>query len=404
MEEPSSSSQLLSAKKRQQKLKNKRRRKKRQEEKIQAEESKRSTRPRRSRSESKSKTSSRSRSRSLSPEWVSRIFEKAILQNEITNPVTQSDFHEIQKLGGSPFSSIRLAIYLQEEKYVVLKVLDKKAYENKHIVEHAKSEKVLLRDIVSPFKIKYLSSFQTDTSLYLVTEYVEGDRLIDLIQKNHGLEEEVTRFYAAQLVLFLETLHEAKAIFRDFKPENILINHWDHYLKVIDFGYSAYLDSSGSKRTLCGSLEYFCPEKVQGLPYNAASDIWSFGILLFVMLCDRFPYQKKDKDQLRHVSQNKKEKPTSILHTMKDLHRQIPKLLELFSPTVQQLVSSMLMFDPKKRPSITQIKKHPWFKEIDFNLLYNKKILPPTNKGEVLNKSVQLEEDKKQSNSIWKDW
>ena len=235
-----------------------------------------------------------------------------------------NDFQELKELGGGDFSCVQLALYTPEVKYVALKLLDKKLYEKNRYVSHAFSEKKLLQSIDSPFKIKYLGSFKTEDYLYLVTEYVEGEQLIDLIQSKRGLNEDTCRFYAAQLVLFFETLHgihtetKTQAIFRDLKPENILVSCWDKYLKVIDFGYCAFLEENvdskykesktrtnkPKKKTFCGSLEYMSPEILQGKLYDTASDIWSFGILLFVMLCDCFPiHYEKEKNNHSSIKQ-----------------------------------------------------------------------------------------------------
>lgn len=376
-----------------------------EEEKKKSPSSRRSNKSSRSRSkESRGSRGSRSGSRSNSKsDFLSHdrsrsfISDEGILRDEIQKEnLNLSDFQEIEKLGGGRFSLVELAIYLKESKYVALKILDKKAYQSTVEKKHAFSEKRLLKDIRSPFKINYLGSFQSRKYLYLVTEYVEGCRLIDLVQQNKGLTEEAARFYGAQLLLFLETLHSHAAVFRDIKPENILISYWDRYLKVIDFGYSSYLDKeTGTRETLCGTLEYLCPEKIQGVPYDTASDIWSFGILLFVMLCDRFPYKNPSQ-----VSPDLDQDMKGVIPIMKSLSKEVPRLLRLhfkdrkqkepLSSSIENLISSMLSFDPQKRPTISQIKKHEWFRSVDFKQMESKQITPPR---DVYDSSLCLSEE-----------
>lgn len=373
-------------------------------------EKKKESSKKRSRSRARSHSRSRSGSHSHSRRIYSSIADCDILHEEIKKPnLNRSDFQEMEALGGGNHSAVELAVYIKESKYVALKILDKKEYERNDFVAHAFSEKQMLRQVESPFKIKYLGSFQTRKYLFLVTEYVEGQRLIDLIQKTKGFDEDTCRFYAAQLVLFLETLHSKHALFRDFKPENILVSHSDRYLKVIDFGYSTYLDEkTGYRKTFCGTLEYNCPEKVQGFPYNYASDIWSFGILLFVMLCDKFPSSQRKEDLPKNGNGNGK--LAGGLPHMKRLHREIPELLALYfkdrkqklplSEHIQELVSSMLSFDPERRPTISKVKQHRWFHGMDWKALAEKKIIPPDGTFE---DAVRLSSESAAS-SPWKDW
>lgn len=233
-----------------------------------------------------------------------------------------------------------------------------------------------------------------------MTEYVEGPRLIDVIQESRGMDEATCRFYAAQMILFLETLHGAGAVYRDIKAENILVSHWDHYLRFIDFGYSSYLEEkSNCLRSYCGTLEYLCPEKIQGHAYDQSSDIWSLGILFFVMICDRFPYrftyrEGKGKDAITLIPLPPapiehpvvKEKAQSMISTLKHVSKDIPSLFQAFarekkrpaiSPDLVSLVSWMLRYKRQNRPTITQIKQHPWFKSINFDLLARKGVQPP---------------------------
>jgi len=178
-------------------------------------------------------------------------------------------------------------------------------------------------------------------------------------------------------------MHRHKALYRDLKPENVVISQWDRYLKVVDFGYSTYNSHSGSRESFCGTLEYLCPEKIQGLPYDYSSDIWSLGILLFVMLCDRHPYTSPKEGSMPISSSHSHR---GVVPKLRHLSRNIPSLMKeykhhrkqsAFSSSVQNLISSMLSFRPDERPSISQIKKHPWFSSIDFDQLKEKRLDPP---------------------------
>jgi serine/threonine protein kinase len=341
------------------------------------------------------------------PVW-SRVTDDQILHSELkSSKLSLNCFKELTPLGGQDMSKVKLAIHIDTLKFVALKRLEKKKYEEKKMVHHAVEEKKMLREIQSPFKVQLLGRFQTRDHVYLVTEYVEGDDLLRLIQRNDGLNEDTSRFYAAQLVLFLETLHATDGIFRDIKPENILVSHWDRYIKVVDFGFCTYLDPErGRRASVCGTVAYMCPEKLQAAAYNTASDIWSFGVLLFVMLCNRFP--DNFKESIDVILKKKDEK--SAWQRMRNLRRDIPKLLQQYfkdrkqryplSQDIQDLVASMLHFDPDRRPSISQIKHHAWFRDYPWEQLRAKKMEPPG----LLDDSLLLPEEDRESSDPWKDW
>jgi protein kinase A len=283
------------------------------------------------------------------------------------------DFNGIDTLGQTENSVVELAIYVPTGKYIALKVLDKVYYEEKNMVRHAYAEKKILQQIHSPFKIKLLGSFKCEENLYLVTEYVEGETLIDMIQRYRGLSEATCKFYAAQIVLFLEAMHGAKALYRDLKPENLMVSRWDHYLKVIDFGLSTYLGPS-KQSTNCGTLHYLCPEKVKGAPYDYTSDIWSFGILLYVMFTDRHLYVPQHSmaetlTEMRKFAGHSRK----LLQEASKKHGKPPP-----SPELENLINTCLSFRAKDRPPIQDIKRHPWFRDISFDQVYAKKMPHPT--------------------------
>lgn len=124
-------------------------------------------------------------------------------------------------------------------------------------------------------------TFQDDTNLYMLLEYVVGGELFTHLRRAGRFTNDMTRFYASEIVLAIEYLHSKDIIYRDLKPENLLIDHQGH-IKITDFGFAKkVVDRTW---TLCGTPEYLAPEIIQSKGHGKAVDWWALGILIFEML------------------------------------------------------------------------------------------------------------------------
>jgi len=170
------------------------------------------------------------------------------------------------------------------------------------------------------------------------------------------------RFYAAEICLGLEYLHSAGVLYRDLKPENILITNQGH-ICLTDFGISKEgLESDDARTaTFCGTPEYLAPEVLAGKGYGKAVDWWSFGTLIFEMLTGLPPFYSQDVQQMYSKIMNE---PLNIPDTV--------------SPNAADLLRKLLERDPTKRlANPVEIKKHPFFKGIDFEKLLLFEVEPP---------------------------
>lgn len=134
---------------------------------------------------------------------------------------------------------------------------------------------MILERITSPFIVKLHFAFQTPERLYFVIDFLNGGELFFHLRQERRFNEERARFYAAEIVLALECLHEHGVIYRDLKPENVILDRQGH-IKLTDFGLSK-IQESGEKmtHTFCGTTEYVAPEVVRGGGYNTTVDWWS---------------------------------------------------------------------------------------------------------------------------------
>lgn len=178
-------------------------------------------------------------------------------------------------------------------------------------------------------------------------------------------KEARAKLYIAEIIVALEHLHAKNIIYRDLKPENILLDDKGH-IRLTDFGLSKLgLENDDKTYTFCGTPEYLAPEILLGKGHDKAVDWWSLGALLYEMVCGSPPFYNRDR---KVMFRNILEKPVEIKSS--------------FSNDLASLLRSLLCTNPGKRlgssaNDANEIKTHPFFKDIDWDLLVQKKIQPP---------------------------
>jgi len=198
--------------------------------------------------------------------------------------------------------------------------------------------------------------------LYFIMDYVNGGELFYHLQKDKKFTEDRVRFYCAEIVLGLEYLHNCGVLYRDLKPENILLTE-DGHICMTDFGISkeGLISDNDRTATFCGTPEYLAPEILQGKSYGKAVDWWSFGTLMFEMLTGLPPFYSQDVQEMYNKIMN--DKLTFPPHV---------------SPEARSLLTGLLERIPEKRISDPAlIKKHPYFKGLDWDKIVRKEVEPP---------------------------
>jgi len=219
-----------------------------------------------------------------------------------------------------------------------------------------------LQQIHHPFLVNLNYSFQTEDKLYFILDFVNGGELFYHLQREKKFSEERARYYGAQILLALECLHENGVVYRDLKPENILLTNEGH-ICLTDFGLSKEgLEKETDKTsTFCGTPEYLAPEVLRGKGYGRAVDWWSFGSLLYEMLCGLPPFYSQDVQEMyRKIMTDTLRFPAHVSPDARDL---LTKLL--------QRDADVRLTDPPT------MKLHPFFAAIHWDDLYNKRMPPP---------------------------
>ena len=232
-------------------------------------------------------------------------------------------------------------------------------------IENTLLEKEILQTIDYPLLCGLVFCFQTEERIYFVMPFLSGGELFQHLRKFRTFSEEKVRFYGAQIALALEYLHKKGIVYRDLKPENILMDD-QGYLKLADFGMAKKLNDNEKAMSFCGTPEYLAPEIITMEGHDKMADWWSFGILLFEMLCGIPPFYVENLDKMYEMIQNSAVK--------------FPKRINL-SDDAKDIIQKLLEKNPKKRmgyqKGIEEIKKHPFFAKIDFNAIEQKKVKAP---------------------------
>jgi protein kinase X len=154
-------------------------------------------------------------------------------------------------------------------------------------LDHIKSEVKILSTISHPFIVNLHGHTQDDRRIYLLFEYVPGGELFSYLRREGRFANDHARFYAAQISLAFDYLHSMNIVYRDLKPENLLLNAKGH-MKITDFGFAKVVEDR--TWTLCGTPEYLAPEIIQSKGHNKSVDWWAIGILIYEMLAGYPPF------------------------------------------------------------------------------------------------------------------
>uniref|UniRef100_A0A6B2LEW5 Protein kinase domain-containing protein n=1 Tax=Arcella intermedia TaxID=1963864 RepID=A0A6B2LEW5_9EUKA len=214
-----------------------------------------------------------------------------------------------------------------------------------------------------PFILKLHYCFQTKSKVYMVLDLVTGGDLYYNLRKEESgqFSDERVRFYAAQLVVILEHLHEKRILYRDIKPENLLIKK-NGYLILCDFGLAkAEMSKQARTSTFCGTEEYYSPEMILGKEYGLYVDWWQMGTLMYELLTGNLPFYHENEGKMyKLIVEGALEFPDYVNKDTIDI---ISKLLEKDPQTRLQ--------DP------AEIKKHPYFNGINWVKLVKQEIKAP---------------------------
>ncbi|KAF8895268.1 kinase-like domain-containing protein [Infundibulicybe gibba] len=295
------------------------------------------------------------------------LSQQPIRQQTRKRKVGLDDFNFLAVLGKGNFGKVMLAEEKKSNGLYAIKVLKKEFIIDNDEVESTRSEKRVFLAAARerhPFLLGLHSCFQTETRVYFVMEYVSGgDLMLHIQRKQFSLRQ--AKFYASEVLLALEYFHANGIIYRDLKLDNILLT-LDGHVKVADYGLCKEEMWYGqTTSTFCGTPEFMAPEILLEQRYGRAVDWWAFGVLTYEMLLGQSPFRGDDEDEIFDAILE--DEPLYPITMPRD---------------AVSILQKLLTRDPARRlgsakEDAEEIKRQPFFKDVNFDDVLNKRIPPP---------------------------
>ena len=265
--------------------------------------------------------------------------------------VGPASFIPLMVLGKGSFGEVYLVQKKSNKMFYAMKVLLKKRIMGQNLIKYAMTERNVLSVSKHPFIVGLNYAFQTREKLFLILDYCPGGDLGRVLRKEKRFSEEKARVYLAEVLLALEDLHRRDIIFRDLKPDNVVLDKDGHAL-LTDFGLSkeGVLDHHGAK-SFCGSVAYLAPEMLKRSGHGKSVDWYLLGVLLYEMLVGSPPYFTQNREQMFY-----------------NIQKGLLKIPSHLSSEAKSLLLGLLKRNPLNRlgakKDAEDIKNHPFFKSI----------------------------------------
>ena len=290
---------------------------------------------------------------------------------------TIRDYESIKIIGRGAFGEVHVCRVIKTGEIVAIKKIKKEVLIKKNQIIHIRNEQLFMSKVKSPWIVELKASFQEDDFLYLVMEFLPGGDFMNLLIEKDKLTEEEAKFYTAELILAVESIHKLDCIHRDIKPDNILIDKTGH-IKLSDFGLAKVSDKlyeqnstkdpnyNPNKRThqklysCVGTAYYVAPEVLIKKGYSQEIDWWSVGVIFYEMLVGYAPFCAQETQEVcfRIINHDK--------------YLEVPKEIKLSKEALDFM--NRMMSDPNERLGKNgpeEIKSHPFFKGVDWDNIRN---------------------------------
>ncbi|XP_030196111.1 protein kinase cGMP-dependent 1b isoform X2 [Gadus morhua] len=288
-------------------------------------------------------------------------------ENAFYSSLKLTDFNIIDTLGVGGFGRVELVQLKNEEaKTFAMKILKKRHIVDTRQQEHIRSEKHIMTDAHSDFIVRLYRSFKDSKYLYMLMEACLGGELWTILRDRGSFEDVTTRFYTACVVEAFAYLHTKGIIYRDLKPENLILDSRG-YAKLVDFGFAKKIGFGKKTWTFCGTPEYVAPEIILNKGHDISADYWSLGILMYELLTGSPPFSGPDPMKTYNI----------ILRGIDMV--EFPKKI---TKNAANLIKKLCRDSPSERlgnlkNGVKDIQKHKWFEGFNWEGLRKGALTPP---------------------------
>ncbi|KAL2083332.1 hypothetical protein ACEWY4_021105 [Coilia grayii] len=278
-----------------------------------------------------------------------------------------ADFNIIDTLGVGGFGRVELVqLKSDESKTFAMKILKKRHIVDTRQQEHIRSEKLIMQEAHSDFIVRLYRTFKDSKYLYMLMEACLGGELWTILRDRGSFEDATTRFYTACVAEAFAYLHSKGIIYRDLKPENLILDHRG-YAKLVDFGFAKKIGFGKKTWTFCGTPEYVAPEIILNKGHDISADYWSLGILMYELLTGSPPFSGPDPMKTYNI----------ILRGIDMI--EFPKKI---TKNAANLIKKLCRDNPSERlgnlkNGVKDIQKHKWFEGFNWEGLRKGTLSPP---------------------------
>ena len=284
--------------------------------------------------------------------------------HENKNPIGRGAFGEVWKV-----------THENSKKVYCIKILNKNDIFEQKLINQINKEISIMYNVNHPYSVKLVNHFEDNEKLYLIMELATNGNLYNLIQNNKKEKVkniDLIKKLIIQTIEIIKYLHSLNIIYRDIKPENLLLDK-EYNIKLCDYGWATYFTPGKFLTVYCGTPEYVSPEMLKKYPYNEKVDIWGIGVLIFELVFGYAPFASNfNEDRYNNIKAGKINWPNNLNDEYNDL---------------KDLISKILKVNPNERVSLEDIENHIWLKDTYLKMKKNKQ----TNDTFESNKMTQTE-------------
>ncbi|EPZ33161.1 kinase-like protein [Rozella allomycis CSF55] len=274
----------------------------------------------------------------------------------------------VRSVGKGAFGKVRIIQKKDDKKMYALKYINKEKCIKMKAVDNIIQERILLENLEHPFIVNMRYAFQDDENMFMVIDLMLGGDLRYHLDRQFNLPEKQVRFYAAEISEAIRYLHSNKVVHRDLKPDNLLLDENGH-VHITDFNIAVYLPTDDKLlKSVAGTMAYMAPEILEKKGYLQTVDWWSLGVLLFECVFGKRPFRGKTND--------------ALIQSICEDNPHFPEPTPDLSGECIDFIKNLLIRNPVERlgcrgAGFEEIKAHPWFQDLDWDLLVKKELTAP---------------------------
>lgn len=286
------------------------------------------------------------------------------------------DFEKEEKLGKGHFGEVHRVRHKGTGLVCAMKTVKRRKCssktseaERKRRAEKDKLETKILESMSHPFIVHLYKTFRSDEKLFIIMECLQGGELYVHLKKYGRFTLAMVKFYSAEICIAQEYLHRKSIVYRDLKPENVVVDSGGHAV-LTDFGLAKHVEYGSEQKTytFCGTPEYISPEIINNEGHNHTSDWWSFGVLIYEMLCGFSPFKADNDDATYKMIRN----VDAAIGGMT-----FPKHVDAGTKDIVSKLLTLRVADRLGAGSAEEVKKHKFYRGMDWFALVSRQVIPP---------------------------